>query len=290
MKKVLSIILAVLIGILAAGCGNSKGTQREDRKESTGAGTVRGEDRKETTGQADNARSEDGKSTGKAEKPAGNKAGNVTGLKVADSYSAFVEAKNAVVGNIVDGLTSNPELALVAFGLAEVIMLDVVLIPATVLGNGEIVTNAALSVLGFADIDYSENGNSYTIKYKDNQGKRNTFTGTYDDSADSLICTIKEDGKEVFTAEYYKTSFGYVTQYHSVNDDGDTNTYKLSIQGEDGVLGILKNEKYEPLSGKESVDFPKDCKEWYAIFGDTVTGVTDSGKELNFKYTKPTTE
>ena len=59
MKKVLSIILAVLIGILAAGCGNSKGTQREDRKESTGAGTVRGEDRKETTGQADNARSED---------------------------------------------------------------------------------------------------------------------------------------------------------------------------------------------------------------------------------------
>ena len=236
MKKVLSIILAVLIGILTAGCGNSKGhSVKTGRKppELVLSGVK--------TGKKPPAKlimpGAGGKATGKAEEPAGNKAGNVTGPKVADSYSAFVEAKNAVVSNIVDGLTSNPELALVAFGLAEVIMLDVVLIPATVLGNGEMVTNAALGVLGFADIDYSEDGNNYTLKYKDNQGKSNTFTGTYDDSADSLICTIKEDGKEVLPQNTIKHPLG-MSQYHSVNDDGDTNTYKLSIQGEDGVLGI----------------------------------------------------
>jgi hypothetical protein len=45
------------------------------------------------------------------------------------------------------------------------------------------------------------------------------------------------------------------------------------------------SEPPKALTGNESIDFPKQCKEWYAIEGDAVTGVTSDGEEISFTYT-----
>ena len=40
----------------------------------------------------------------------------------------------------------------------------------------------------------------------------------------------------------------------------------------------------EGLTGSEAADFPKTAKEWYAISGNTITGMTAEGKSVNFEY------
>lgn len=277
MKKILSLILAVLIGILFIGCGNSKGDLQGDRQVTAGQSeNVPGESSKE----ADTT-----SKPGTANKPAETNTGTGTGFSIADSYSAFLDAKSAMTEKIIDGLSSDPDLALVSFELVGVVLVDMILIPAAFLGMGEKAAISGLGMLNFTDVEYTENGDSYTLKYNDNEGKSYMFTGEYDETADSLVCTVTKDGQNTLNAEYYKTSFGYVGQYYSVNDDGSADIYRLSIQGEDGVLGVSDSDEFTPLTGNETIDFPKDSKEWYAVFGDTVTGVTNDGKELNFKYT-----
>ena len=43
-------------------------------------------------------------------------------------------------------------------------------------------------------------------------------------------------------------------------------------------------ERPAPLTGNEGADYPKAAKEWYAITGSTITGLTADGKQINFEY------
>jgi len=183
-------------------------------------------------------------------------------------------------------LSSNPDTALHSILFLDIITVDMALIPASFFGIGQEAATTSLSEFGFKDAEYSENGNKYSVKYKNAQGRQYELQGEYDKSADALKCTSLVDGKETLTSEHRKTSYGYVSQTYVVNDDGSTYVYQLTATGNDGVVGMSKaSEKPSSLTGSESIDFPKECQEWYAIDGNKVTGVTADGNEISFDYT-----
>lgn len=217
MKKILSLLLAVLIGIQLIGCGNS-------------TKNLQGDDRQVTASQSDTVAGENNKKTDKANEPAAGKTDKGAGLSIADSYSIFIDTKSFLAERIIGGLSSDPELSLISLDLAGVIMVDLLMIPVSFFGLGEVAAKSGLAVLQLADVEYKESGNKYTLKYKDNDGKSHTFEGVYDEKADWLVCKATEDDQNILNAEYYQTSFGYIAQYNFIDDNGNATTLKISIQ------------------------------------------------------------
>ena len=256
MKKLISLLLAVLmLGAIFTGCGKTNAPAGSD----------------------DNA-------------PVGGNS-SVTSGSVADSYAAYMEAKSAMVTKLSDGLSNNPDTAFAALSMMGIAMVDLGLIPVSLFGLGQESMVSGLAFFGATGVEYVENGNNYTLSYKDEDGVTYEFIGAYDPSADALITTAKTNGSEVIYSEYRKTSYGYVGQYYLTSDDGTHSLYQIAVTGDDGTLGIsTANAKPAVLSGSEAIDFPKACTEWYAVTGTTITGVTSDGTELNFEFTPTPTE
>ena len=203
-----------------------------------------------------------------------------------ESYTAYIQAKGDLITKLTDALANNPGTELTSMSLLGVSMVDLAMLPASSFGLGEAAAITALGFLGAEDIEYSESGNQYSVKYRGQDGLNYELHGEYDKAADALKCTSFADGKESLTSEYRKTSFGYVSQIYVIDDDGSTYVYQLAVSGPDGVVGMSQvSEPPKALTGNESIDFPKQCKEWYAIEGDAVTGVTSDGEEISFTYT-----
>ncbi|NLU35945.1 MAG: hypothetical protein GXX01_02820 [Clostridiales bacterium] len=203
----------------------------------------------------------------------------------ADSFGDFLEAKGQLVTLLSDALMNNPGTELDSMALLSIVMVDLLLLPASTFGAGEEEAKFALALLGAQDIVYTENGNQYKVQYQNEEGSQYQVQGVYDVAADALKCTVLVDEKEAVVSEHHKTSFGYVGQIYVVNDDGSANVYQMALRGKDGMIGISEaTAAPASLTGGEAVDFPKANKEWYAIEGDRFTGVTADGRELSFIY------
>ena len=199
-------------------------------------------------------------------------------------YSAYMEAKSDVLSPLMDALGNNPDTMMSAFSFLGITMSDLYLLPAMYFGLGETSVATALAMMGAKDVTYSEQGNQYTVTYKDSNDKTATLTGTYE-KGKSLIAVGSTNGTENVFAETYRTAFGYVGQFYFIADDGTATLYQVAISGKDGVFGVITGgQRPSPLTGNESADFPKSAKEWYAISGDIVTGMTAEGKSISFTY------
>lgn len=269
MKKIISFLIVVLmLCVLFAGCGGQANTNvlpAGDKEASGDPATTKEAALAEQTPDAPK---------------------NSAGGSVAESYTAYLDAKNVVLEKLVDGISNNPDTGMVALSFFGVSMADLVMLPASMFGQDQQAAEIGLGFMGAQGVTYSENGNSYTIAYSEEDGKAYVFSGTYDPAADALICTATTDGAENIYSEYRKTAFGYVGQYYFLNDDGTTSIYKIAVDGEDGTIGISSIPgKPAALTGSESADFPKVCEEWYSVTGTTITGQTLDGTDLNFEYT-----
>lgn len=203
----------------------------------------------------------------------------------ADSFGDFLEAKGQLVTLLSDALMNNPGTELDSMALLSIVMVDLLLLPASTFGAGEEEAKFALALLGAQDIVYTENGNQYKVQYQNEEGSQYQVQGVYDVAADALKCTVLVDEKEAVVSEHHKTSFGYVGQIYVVNDDGSANVYQMALRGKDGMIGISEaTAAPASLTGGEAADFPKANKEWYAIEDDRFTGVTADGRELSFIY------
>lgn len=215
-----------------------------------------------------------------------------TGYPAADSYTAYTNAKNVVVTKLSDGLGNNADSLSASFTLLGVAMVDLSMLPVSFFGVGKEAAEAGMSFFNATDVQYTENGNSYSISYVTEDGVAYVFSGTYDAAADSLVCNSSTDGKNDFYSEYHKTAFGYVSQYYFVNEDDTTTLYQFAINGEDGTFGVSSSQTAQPaaLTGSEAADFPTALPEWYTISGSTITGKTSDGTELDFEYVPSETE
>lgn len=205
---------------------------------------------------------------------------------IAESFGAYMEAKGELISTLSDALATNPGTEFDSISLLGIVMVDIALVPASCFGLGQDVAVATLGFLGGEDILYSESGNQYSVKYRKDEGEQYELQGEYDKTANALKCISKINGEESLISEYRKTSFGYVSQTYAVNEDGSIHVYHLAVSGKDGAVGISKASEVPPaLTGSETIDFPKQCQEWYAIKGNAVTGFTSDGRKISFVYT-----
>ena len=202
-----------------------------------------------------------------------------------EAYGAFVEAKGELVNRLLDALAGNPDTAMYSMTFLGLTMVDLTLIPISSFGLGQAAAEMGLAFFNAENVEYSESGKQYSIKYRNNEGEECEVQGEYDKGADALKCAAKLNGKEIVRFEYRKTSFGYVSQTCTFGEDG-AYVYLLSVSGKDGAVGIKQAAELPPsLTGSETIDFPKQCPEWFAIEGDKVTGVSSDGTEISFVYT-----
>lgn len=266
MKKVISLLLALVLAVFAVACGGpDKATTPDDDAPS---------------GQED---------------PSGGSGGGSSILPAAitpaESFTAYSTAKSELTTKITDALSNNPGTEFTSLMLLGVAMVDLAMLPATCFGAGQVAAETALAFMGATDVSYSESGNSYIVIYKNEEGTSYEFKGTYDAAADALVCSASADGVESLYSEYRKTSYGYAGQSYLVSDDGAAVIYKIALMGEDGFIGVTESAgKPSALTGGEASDFPKTCEQWYGITEGTVTGLTGEGEQLSFPYVpSPTT-
>ena len=268
MKKVLCILIAVLLVAVLAGCGEPT--------------------KSDPLPTNDNVASDE--STVSKETPAVSEAPKDTsdidyGANLAESYAAYLEAKNAVIIKITDGLSNNPDAGMAVLSFLGVGMTDLALLPVSFFGMGQETMEMGLSMMGATNIQYTENGNNYTVTYSDKENKEFAYSGTYNPAIDALTCTVTVNGAESTYIEYRKAAFGYIGQYYFLNEDGTTSIYMIAVDGEDGIIGISTTPgKPAALTGSEAADFPKTCSEWYSVKGTTITGMTSDGLDLSFEY------
>ncbi|MEA5047835.1 MAG: hypothetical protein VB034_04405 [Eubacteriales bacterium] len=266
LKKSIAILISCLMAIvLLAGCAKTK------------------DDVEAIASQAANVSEDATKVEETAENAA--EAAGVPSDTASAFYSAYMEEKSAVISKIMDGLSNNPDTMMSALSFLGASMTDLYMLPAMYFGLGETNVAAALAAMGSKDVVYQENGNSYTVTYKNSDDKETTLTGTYE-SGKSLVCTGSTDGTEDVYSETYRTSFGYVGQFYYIASDGTATLYQFSVSGEDGAIGMTTGgSRPAALTGKEAADFPKSAKEWYAINGMTITGLNSEGASVEFTYT-----
>lgn len=269
MKKVLCMLMAVLLLVVVfSGCGGPTKPDPvpKNDNESLDESTV-------------------SKETPVASAAAGVSSGPGSGANLAESYAAYLEAKNAVIIKITDGLSNSPDAGMAVLSFLGVGMTDLALLPVSFFGMGQETMEMGLSMMGATDIQYTENGNNYTVTYSDKENKKFTYSGTYNPAIDALTCTVTENGAESTYSEYRKTTFGYTGQYYLLNEDGTTSIYMIAVNGEDGIIGISTTPgKPAALTGSEAADFPKACSEWYSVKGNTITCKTSDGLDLSFEY------
>ena len=214
----------------------------------------------------------------KAEEP------SVTGSRAADSYTAYLDAKSELIARLSDAVTENPDAGMAMMSFLGISLIDLAMWPAAFLGQDETAAKVGMGYLGIEDVKFDRDGSRSSITFKDDEGKETVFTGDYDEKGDGYRFTAREEGEEKLYSEYRRTSYGFVGQYYISNDDGTVNYYMLTIEGKDGTVGFSSEVgRPSPLTGQEPVDFPKSAPEWYSVKGNTVTGVTSEGEELNFE-------
>jgi hypothetical protein len=272
-KHVLRLTALMLVFLLLVSCGSGN---------PSGGGKPVDSAKPDSTMQPDATKTQ----SNDQEEPDTNAPGPGATSTVAESFGAYVEAKGELLTALTDALTNNPGTELDSLSLLGVMMVDMVLLPAASFGLGNESAAATLGILGAGDIEYSENGNEYSIKYKNDDGEKHEIIGVFDPKTNGLKCIAIKDGKENVVSEYKQTPYGYVSQIYFVNDDGEASVYQMTISGKSGIVGISEASSVPAaLSGNEAIDFPKTSKEWYALDGDEFTGVNSEGEKLSFKYT-----
>jgi len=272
MKRWIALFAAMMmVFVLFAGCSTAGKTDTNDDEQKTSAEVS------ETTAEvSDDVSAETPDTSGAVS----------TGNPVADSYNAFYDAKYVVINKLTAGLEQDDSMYMPYMTILGVTMADLALIPVAFFGYDEATVQASMAMFSANGVEYTANGNTYTMTYADENGSTTVFTGTYDPATDSMVTTATVDGVESIYLEYYKTSFGYVSQSFFANDDGTGVLYQYSITGEDGVFGYSTvSAKPAALTGSEPATFPQGCDEWYAVTGYTITGETSDGTAINFEYT-----
>ncbi len=208
----------------------------------------------------------------------------ISGSPIADSCAAFTDAQRAVYERLLGNLDGNPDLKQALTSLSGIEAADVHIKPVLFFGRGEQHAAAGLALTGAKDVQYTNNGNSYTIAYTSAEGAAVSLTGTWDAAADSLVCTGSRDGRENFYAEYRRTPYGYVGQYYLAHDNGASSLFVVTLKGGEGTFGISSvSGKPVALTGSEPSDYPACCDEWYAINGSTITGKMSDGTAINIE-------
>ncbi|MDR1793860.1 MAG: hypothetical protein LBR25_00480 [Erysipelotrichaceae bacterium] len=201
-------------------------------------------------------------------------------LSPSDSYSAFNEGKALPLDRIINAFYETEDMWGIGMTLSNVYWADLTMISLAFFTGDEATTKSALAMLGLGDADYSQSGNTYTLKYDSDDGIKYVDTAVYDATKDFMVFEQLADGAVTIHTEYYRTATGYIAVYNSASSEGGYLVYKIYADGQDGSVGIEQSDSVVTLKGNETKDFATSSPQWYKVEGDLVTGIDSNGNPI----------
>jgi len=183
----------------------------------------------------------------------GSSSGSGSKNSPADAYQKYIDMKSKAYDRISEQISNHEELAFsVGLALLPIVMVDLTLIPLTIIGTEG--GAMALAFLGMEGVNIDQKGDVYTITYSSN-GESMTQTCEYDKSSDSMKSVISggSGALESMSFEYVQSGAGYASQYVTLNDEGGDYTLIKMYFNEDGDVAI----GIETVSGKPDSIFKK---------------------------------
>ncbi len=280
MKKIISIILVLLLALSAAGCASVGKQIAKSITEKAGEAGQAAQDDQDAPAQDEPAQDEPAQQNNS--QPI---LGGVGFASPSESYAKFVELKGAAYERINDKLSNSEdmEISMVSMAMLPVVMVDLSLLPLTVLTSDPSGSAAALGMLGMSGVDVKMNGQDYVITYSNEDGEQLTQTSQYDKATDSLKSTLSTSEGESIYFEYTRVGDGYASQTFMKNDDGsylliksyfdETNIAAFGIESADSKpASIIGN------AAGLNKDFVKN-DEMYTIFENDQLLVVQDGTE-----------
>lgn len=282
MKKIVSILLVLLLAASTAGCASiGKQIAKSITEKAGEAGQAAQENTNDEPVQDEPAQDEPAQQPGN-DQPV---LGGVGFASPAESYAKFAELKGAAYERISEKLSASEdmEISMVSMAMLPVVMIDLSLLPLTVLTSDPSGSAAALGMMGMSGVDVKMNGQEYVITYSDGDGNQLTQTSEYDKATDSLKSTLSTSEGESIYFEYTRVGDGYASQTFMKNDDGsflliksyfdETNIAAFGIQSADAKpASIIGN------AVGLNKDFVKN-DELYTIFENGQLLVVQDGTE-----------
>ncbi|MGI5848685.1 MAG: hypothetical protein ACOX8Q_01220 [Christensenellales bacterium] len=272
MKKTIPILLALMILLTMAACTQ---TPKEDKSKGTAENEWPIASAEESQYEAETS------AAVASVAPADNVAASPSG-----SYTKYMEMKGTAYDRINAKLEDNEDLYLsVGLSLLPVALVDLSLIPLTVLVEENTGAEMALAMFGMSEVAIDRNGQEYTITYTDQEGNKNAQTCIYDPATDSLQSSIIDSaGKEVVFFEYIKVGNGYASQYFMHDESGYTKITSFFDESSSAAFGIETTDK-KPDSifktGNQTVDFVKNNEMYFILKGNSLT-VSENGQEKTY--------
>jgi uncharacterized protein YceK len=207
MKKIVSILLVLLLAASTAGCASiGKQIAKSITEKAGEAGQAAQENTNDEPVQDEPAQDEPAQQPGN-DQPV---LGGVGFASPAESYAKFAELKGAAYERISEKLSASEdmEISMVSMAMLPVVMIDLSLLPLTVLTSDPSGSAAALGMMGMSGVDVKMNGQEYVITYSDGDGNQLTQTSEYDKATDSLKSTLSTSEGESIYFEYTLPSLG----------------------------------------------------------------------------------
>jgi hypothetical protein len=288
MKRLLTVILAILLMFSIAACGGNK---KSVGKESSGAGQVKKEpaESKESKGQTEETDQKE--QTELVDSPA--QAAGQTDI-ICVNYKAYSEARNKFDEYVLEQ-SYDHKIVSAKLSMAVVLELKTINYLLTLEFMGESIKSfgkfdadfeTKMLKIGWADdaeLEYNE-GTRYTLKGTNSDGSALEIKVVYDGRSDSLrLEGYKDDTLEIIF-EYIRTGGGYAAQYYFetiIGYDRGTAieglcTYRTIFDGDNGSCARFDNVKSEPASIFGSVpdaeSFIEGATHWFTIKDGSFTG------------------
>ena len=163
-----------------------------------------------------------------------------------ESYEKYLDIKSKAYEYISGIIEKDDTLALsVGMSLLPVAMIDLSLIPLTVVGTGS-GAEMALRFMGMEGVKIDQSGNNYTITYSNKDGAPVVQTCEFDPGTDSVSSSITTAEIESLFFEYVKTGSGYASQYTTLKKDSTDYTLMKCFFNDSDTAGF----GFETVSGR----------------------------------------
>jgi hypothetical protein len=205
----------------------------------------------------------------------------------AGSFSTYMDIKSKAYDRVSAKIEENEELSM-SLGLAvlPVTMVDLALIPLTVVGLDQKTGEMALSSLGIQGVKIEQSGSVYTLSYKDDKGNTIKQTCEYDAATDSVKSSVIENNKEIMYFEYVKVGKGYASQYFMLDEESGHYSLITGFFDESSIVAFgFEEATKKPSSIYKGTGITKDFvinDDTYFILENNKLTVLENGKTKTY--------
>lgn len=198
-------------------------------------------------------------------------------------FTDYQEAKTDLIRHITQAIYADPLVGLTSDpSLVNIFEVDAIMWAAFILWEDEAIVEQTGRFLGKQDFKVEKSKGQAKVSYTDDNRQKITLTANYDEASDHYVFVADHENGNKPYMEIVRTPYGLAGQSYTGGAGMIHNLYLISIQGENGIIGIVHDsDPPSPLTGKEAFDFPKSAGEWYHYDDGHLTGVNRAGEVID---------